>query len=351
MQSSRERVRTILRGDTPDRPALYDLIRNDAIVAHFAGEPATEENGREVVFRAYAPAIDATRPLIRTPNRDRTETLPDGRERRYSRWTIWTSPLRFATADDYVAEKKRLLDAWDAAWTPARQAALDAKLAEHADEQQRLGDVYRFLVGPCEWIEGLYHEVGLDQFVYFLADYPDLIEQLVEMNARETILWAEHLPADREIDAVFLADDLAYRNGSIFNPRWLDRVYMPRLARIVEAFHRRKMKVLFHSDGNLWRILDALVSAGIDALNPIEVMAGMDVGEIHRRYPRLLLAGGIDVSDLLVFGTPEAVRETVRRTIDAAEGRIMVGSSTELHDAVPLGNFLAMRDAVLEYRS
>jgi hypothetical protein len=37
----------------------------------------------------------------------------------------------------------------------------------------------------------------------------------------------------------------------------------------------------------------------------------------------------------------------VRRTIDAAEGRIMIGSTTELHDAVPLANFLAMREAVL----
>lgn len=38
------------------------------------------------------------------------------------------------------------------------------------------------------------------------------------------------------------------------------------------------------------------------------------------------------------------------RTIGEAEGRILIGSSTELHDAVPLANFLAMRDAVLEYR-
>jgi hypothetical protein len=350
MQGSKERVKTILRGGTPDRPPLYDLLRNDAVVAHFAGEPVTVENGVSVVFRAYAPAIDATRPLIRTPNAEREETLPDGRRRRYSRWTIWTSPRVFAAADDYVAEKKRLLAAWDDTWTAARQAALEAKLAEHDEEQRRLGEVYRFLVGPCEWLTGLYHEVGLDQFVYFMTDYPDLVGELLEIAARETILWAEHLPADREFDAVFLADDLAYRSGPLFNPRWMERVYMPRLARIIDAFHRRNIQVLFHSDGNLWKILDGLVEAGIDALNPIEVMAGMDVGEIHRRYPKLLMAGGIDVSDLLVFGTPAAIRETVHRTIDAAEGRILVGSSTEVHDAVPLRNFLAMRDAVLEYR-
>ena len=92
-----------------------------------------------------------------------------------------------------------------------------------------------------------------------------------------------------------------------------------------------------------------MVEAGIDALNPLEIQAGMDVGDIHRRYPQLLLVGGIDVSQLLPFGSPLEIRNTVERTIEAAEGRIMIGSTTELHDAVPLENFLALREAVLNF--
>ena len=63
------------------------------------------------------------------------------------------------------------------------------------------------------------------------------------------------------------------------------------------------------------------------------------------------MTGGIDLAQLLPHGTPQQVAETVRRTIDAAEGRIMIGSSAELQNSVPLANFLAMRDAVLNYRS
>ena len=74
----------------------------------------------------------------------------------------------------------------------------------------------------------------------------------------------------------------------------------------------------------------------------------MDVGEIHRRYPHLFMAGGIDVSQLLPFGSSTEVRDAVRRAIDAAEGRLMVGSSTELNNDVPLENDLALRDAVLD---
>jgi uroporphyrinogen decarboxylase len=118
---------------------------------------------------------------------------------------------------------------------------------------------------------------------------------------------------------------------------------------VLGAYHARGIKVLFHSDGNLNPILDDLVEAGIDGLNPIEVVAGMDVAEIHRRHPRLFLCGGIDVSNLLPYGRPPQIRDAVRRALDAAEGRIMIGSSTELADNVPLENYLALRDAVLAY--
>ena len=58
------------------------------------------------------------------------------------------------------------------------------------------------------------------------------------------------------------------------------------------------------------------------------------------------MAGGIDVSQLLPFGKPEDVKDAVRKALDDAEGRIMIGSTTELHNEVPLENFLAMREAV-----
>lgn len=347
MHGSRQLVRKFLRDEVPQRIPLYDLLRNDAVIAHFAGQSATPQNGQEVVYRAYEPAVDATRPRIRAPQAEGIEALPDGRFRQYFRWTDWISPLKFGTPEEYAAEKNRFLSAYDPAWNSAKQTALDERLARHSEEQRRLGDVFLFLTGPSEWLTNLYHEVGLDQFVYYLADYPELIDNLLEVNAAETIVWAEHLPRDLELDAVFLADDIAFRSGPLLNPKWFDRAYFPRVSRIFEAFHRRGTKVLFHSDGNLYRILDGLVEAGIDALNPIETQAGMDVGDIHRRYPQLLLVGGIDVSHLLVFGSPDEIRNTVQRTIDAAEGRIMIGSTTEVHDEVPLENFLALREAVL----
>jgi len=160
---------------------------------------------------------------------------------------------------------------------------------------------------------------------------------------------ADHYPGDHGILAGFLPDDIAFNSGPLLSPAWMREHYFPLLAQTIDAWHRKGIKVLFHSDGNLNSILDDLVEAGIDGLNPIEVLAGVDVAEIHRRYPHLFMAGGIDVSQLLPFGSPAEVKDAVRRALDAAEGRIMIGSSTELNNDVPLENFLAMREAVFEH--
>jgi hypothetical protein len=95
--------------------------------------------------------------------------------------------------------------------------------------------------------------------------------------------------------------------------------------------------------------MDDLVAAGIDGLNPIEVQAGMDLADLHTRYPALIFFGGIDVSHLLPFGKPQEVQDAVVKAIEDTEGQILIGSSTEVINQVPLENFLAMREAAMNY--
>jgi hypothetical protein len=197
---------------------------------------------------------------------------------------------------------------------------------------------------------GIFEEVGIEQFSYYLADCPAVISESLELQTVYSIELIKHVVESSCPSAVFLADDIAFKSGTICSLSWMRQEYFPRLKRVIDAWHRRGTKVLFHSDGNLMFILDDLIEAGIDGLNPIEVMAGMDVGEIHHRYPHLFMCGGIDVSQLLPFGTPQQVRDATIKAIEESGGRLMVGSSTEVHDCVPLENYLAMHETVLNYR-
>jgi hypothetical protein len=348
MQNSLERVRTVIRGGIPDRPPLYDLLRNDAVIGYFSGVPLTVDNGPDLVYRAYAPALDATRPWVRPPQDEAVERLADGRLQHRFRWTTWTEPRRYADSEAYGQAKRAAIEAFDERWTAADQAALQAALDHATADRQKLGEVFYFpgIIGPG--LMGLIGEVGLEAFSYYLADWPDLIPELLECNTQRAVTLIRHYPEDHGIEAGFSGDDIAFHSGPLLSPAWLRQHYMPRLKRCLDAWHAQGVRVLFHSDGNLNPILDDLVEAGIDGLNPIEVLAGMHVADIHRRHPKLFLAGGIDVSQLLPFGTPQQIRDTVHRAIDDAEGRLLVGSTTELNNDVPLANYLALREAVLD---
>lgn len=348
--TSRERVRTLLDGRLPDRPPYFDLVRNDSVISHFAGETLTIENAAEVVYRAVSRAVDGTRPAIRLPQAEGTETLPDGRTTRTFRWTAWTEKVRFPNTEGFAAWLRDWLAA-PLAWSESDVRWAEDIVRSHTDMEERLGDVALVWSSPVgEPLSGMCHHVGLEQFSYYLADCPDAIAAAVEHGFARSAEVARHFPFPAHVPAVFFGSDIALNTGPMFSPAYLRRHYFPGLKRVVDAFHAQGVKVLYHSDGNLMPILDDLADCGIDALNPIEVICGMDIREIHRRHPHLVLVGAIDVSQLLPFGTPDQVRAAVLRAIEDSEGRIMVGSSTELQYTVPLQNALAMIETVWEYR-
>jgi len=114
-------------------------------------------------------------------------------------------------------------------------------------------------------------------------------------------------------------DDVAYKTGLMVSPEILREHFFPRFAQVIAPLKEAGIKVIWHSDGNIMDVLDDAVEIGIDGIDPIERQAGMDIGVIRRKYPRLILVGNVD-SAALAFGTPDEVRADVRRCIRDAAG-------------------------------
>jgi uroporphyrinogen decarboxylase len=122
----------------------------------------------------------------------------------------------------------------------------------------------------------------------------------------------------------------------------------PRLKRLNDAWHEHGIKCLFHTDGYHMEVMDDLIAAGIDGLNPIETVAGMDLAEVRRKYPTIFLAGGIDMSQLLSNGTPEQVKVACRQAVRDASPGFLMGSTTEADNSCRLENLLAMYEVARE---
>jgi uroporphyrinogen decarboxylase len=153
-------------------------------------------------------------------------------------------------------------------------------------------------------------------------------------------------------DIILEGDDYCGKTGPMMSPRHFRKFILPGIKAMVDGVHAAGGLFLKHSDGFLWPILDDLVNTGIDALNPIEPAARMDIGEVKRKYgDRVCVVGNIDCAELLTFGTPAEVRAAVRECIHVASpgyGHIIC-SSNVVHEGVPAENYKAMLEAAREF--
>ncbi len=109
---------------------------------------------------------------------------------------------------------------------------------------------------------------------------------------------------------------------------------------------------MFHSDGNLWPILDQILAAGFDGLNPLEPEAGMDLEKVKKAYgDRICLLGNIECGWLLSNGTPAEVEAAVKHAIDVAApgGGYIICESNSIHPGVDAENFITMMRTAKAY--
>lgn len=351
--TKRERVLRTIRFEETDRVPLYDLIQNDAIFEHYAGRPLTVADGEATAALAVGRVLDMTR-SVGGPAEPGTIAHPDGLEVRYERWTSWIVKRPFhdvPTLIEWVKEQIRGIEAqtFDAAYVEevhGRVRRLSAGFAE-GDPTGR-GDPTVYVLESGVGLTEMYHAPGMELFTYLMMDEPDLVEEWLDARNQAELRRVAAIANPDLIPVALTYDDIAYKNSTLFSPDWLRALWVPRLKKLVDAWHERDTYCLFHSDGNLWGILDDLVAAGIDGLNPLEVVADMTVGKVRAVHPTLFLTGGIDVSQLLTHGTPDEVREACRTAIAESGGRgYFLGSSTEIHWDVPLANAQAMFDHAL----
>lgn len=354
--TKRERVMRTVRFQETDRVPVYDILQNDAVIEHYGGEPLTVENGDRVKSVAVGRTLDMTR-MPTGPDAPRTERNDDGFLIQYERWTSWIIERPFhdmPTAVEWIKGqiKKSEAQVYDATYGERfhryiqgwldQYAAADAAASTAAYPTGR-GDPTVMVIESGVGLTEMYWMIGMELFAYLCADEPGLIEEWLDARNRAELRRVAAIADPRLIPIALTYDDIAYKNAPLFSPAWLRRLWAPRLKRLNAAWHDRDTVCLFHSDGNLFPVLDDLVAAGIDGLNPLEVLAGMSVGKVRERYPHLFLTGGIDVSQLLPFGTPEEVAAACRQAIAEASGRgYFLGSTTELHWDVKLENAVAM---------
>lgn len=193
-------------------------------------------------------------------------------------------------------------------------------------------------------------------YIQWLMDIAEDLEFVEALSVRVTDhLIAVGLEAVRRCGlwhtSIGIFDDCASNSGLQISPKVYERVFLPQINRMVRAFKEAGVaRVIFHSDGDIRAILDGLVDVGIDAINPVEPRANMDVVELRKRYgDRLAFVGGLCNSRILPYGSPEEIRAHVEHVLEAGEGGGLVIGSHSIGSDISLEKYEFVMQILAEH--
>ncbi|MFL7813350.1 MAG: uroporphyrinogen decarboxylase family protein [Anaerolineales bacterium] len=195
--------------------------------------------------------------------------------------------------------------------------------------------------------------MGMQDLLKATIKDPELVRSLVELSVDINLELAQEVAA-RGVKIVFTGDDYAYNAGPLMSPAHFRELFYPGLKRVMGGFKDLGLYVIKHSDGNLWPILDMIIDTGIDCLDPIDPLGGMDLAEVKEKYgDRVALKGNVDCAQLMTFGTRDEVIQATRTALKKGMpgGGYILSSSNSIHSAVPPENYLALVETWREYGS
>ena len=188
---------------------------------------------------------------------------------------------------------------------------------------------------------------------------PDYIKAVFERQAElavENLARLHEVVGDKISVIQTNGTDFGTQNGPFCSPDQYRDLYLPYQKKVNGWVHQHtNWKTFMHCCGGVWPLLDCIVEAEFDILNPVQCSAtGMDARDLKRTYGDKLTfwGGGVDTQHTLPFGTPADVSEEVKQRIEIfGEGGGFVFST--IHNLVancPVENVMAMFDVVARYR-
>jgi uroporphyrinogen decarboxylase len=236
-----------------------------------------------------------------------------------------------------------------------------SRVAHVRTEAERLRDENEYAVIGAPWLlfplERAFAMQGMDTFLMHMALSPDFARALLTKIADLCKRLMGHFLRECGdlVDIIKIGDDLGSQDRLLMSPAMYRRVLKPIHADYIAFIRERtRARVFFHTDGDVFDLVDDFIDIGVDILNPVQTSAGRmsNLPELKRRWgSRLAFCGAIDTHRILPSGTPDEVRREVHRVLDvmAPGGGYMVASVHTIMDDVPPENIVAMVDAVEDY--
>lgn len=213
---------------------------------------------------------------------------------------------------------------------------------KHSDKAIRIG-----WPGPYQVFTLMYN---VEEFYVKMLEDPELIKTMLDKYCDSSLEIYERMfiaSGDR-IDILRCCDDYGTQRGMLFSPAMWDEFFASNTKRFVDVAHKHNCFYMQHSCGAIRSIIPNLIACGVDAIEPLQKVVGLEVESLKQDFGDILaFQGGVDTQGVLPLGTPEEVRIETEKIIRAMHknGGYILAPSQDFEGDVPIENILAMYEA------
>jgi len=235
--------------------------------------------------------------------------------------------------------------------TPLFETSVKNATRFYQELTEQHGDrIFPFCYAAPGIFENSWQPIGFVNFTKFIYQKPEFVKKVIDF---QTDLFIRHLDAAMKpgLEVVFAGDDLGQKTGPLMRPELVEKLYGDSYRRVAERVHAQNKKLIWHSCGNIYQLLDKFVEWGFDGIITMEPTAGMDLGKVREQVGhKLVLIGNLDVSYLMVKGTQQEIEDAVKKAIkDAAKGGGYILSASHSHPYVDVTRLKWMVEAAHKY--
>ncbi|MEI6520558.1 MAG: uroporphyrinogen decarboxylase family protein [bacterium] len=233
-------------------------------------------------------------------------------------------------------------------WPKAEYLNFDSCL----HDLRNAGDVYRMSGFWTCFYHNMADLFGMEEYFIKMYTNPEVVQAATDKvcefyyQANDKFFKA----AGNLVDAYFFGNDFGTQLDLICGPDQFDEFIMPWFHRFTTQGHSFGYQVILHSCGAISKVIDRLIESGVDCLHPLQALAAnMSAEDLAKNYKgRITFLGGVDTQHLLVHGTPDEIREDVRRLKRLLGPGLIISPSHEaILPNVPPENIAAMAEEAI----
>jgi uroporphyrinogen decarboxylase len=194
--------------------------------------------------------------------------------------------------------------------------------------------------------------IGTETVLIAMVEDPewclDMFTRELEVSlAALDMIWNEGY----HFDEVNWPDDMGYKNNLFFSVKKYVELLKPLHQKVIDWAHKKGVVCRLHSCGDITPLVPHFYEIGLDALNPLEVKAGVNPIELKKKFgDKMTFHGGINA---VLWDDKDAITEEIKRVLPVMKenGGYIFASDHSIPDAVSLENFRHIISLVKELGS